>query len=228
LRAWNPLDEKVLFESKLPPQARVAQCQQRFIAIAIPNGQLQLVDLETLQVKKHELAVDNELLSLGLLKFGEHLVVVANRSEAVNRQMVEISGELAANGYLYCVDAASLEVQWSGRIHNMVIPLNQPRTSPMMVAYRFLNPGTANSTISLIDLRRGRVAYVIEGPALERHQFSMEIRPESHEIALMSGEKFYRLRLTDEPGPPEPQMDFGSVYRPDPMIKRDNSSLFDQ
>ncbi len=229
LRIWNPLEEKILLDTLLPSTARVTQSQRSQLAIVVPTGQLQLVDLESGQISKFDVPVDAELDKVSLLQFGERLVVLSNASSVPGRQLLSAS-DLPASGFVYCINTKTKKLEWSepGRMYNMAVPQIQPRNSPYLVASR-LNPGSTTTTVLLLDLRTGKIAYAIEGPKLDRPtMMSIELRPQSHEVALMIGEKFYRLKATDEPAPPEPIINFGFTIQREVPIKRDSTGLFDQ
>ncbi len=229
LRVWSPLDEKLLFESRFPSSARVSQSQRDKIVIAVPTGQLQLIDLQTEQVSKFDVPVDQDLDRISLMKYANHLVVVSSIQTVVNRTALA-QNELLAAGYVYCIDANTKQMAWSepGRLYNLAVPVFQPRNSPYFVAIRS-NTGSIIATVVLVDLRTGKIAHTIDGPRLDRGiNFSMELRPNNHEVALMVGDKNYRFRATDESCPPEPIVNFGYMYQRETQLKRDPTSLFDQ
>lgn len=229
LRVWNPLEEKILLDTLLPSTARVTQSQRSQLAIVVPTGQLQLVDLESGQISKFDVPVDAELEKVSMLQFGDRMVILNNASAVPGRQLLNAS-DLPASGYIYCVNAKTKQMEWSepGRMFNMAVPQIQPRNSPYLVASR-LNQGSTTTTVLLLDLRTGKIAYSIDGPKLDRPtMLSIELRPQSHEIALMIGEKFFRFRATDEPAPPEPIINFGFTIQREVPIKRDSTGLFDQ
>ena len=207
----------------------MTQSQRSKLAIVVPTGQLQLVDLESGQISKFDVPVDAELEKVSMLQFGDRLVILSNASAVPGRQLLNAS-DLPASGYIYCINEKTKQMEWSepGRMFNMAVPQIQPRNSPYLVASR-LNQGSTTTTVLLLDLRTGKIAYSIDGPKLDRPtMLSIELRPQSHEIALMIGEKFFRFRATDEPAPPEPIVNFGFTVQREVPIKRDSTGLFDQ
>ncbi|MFO0942645.1 MAG: PQQ-binding-like beta-propeller repeat protein [Pirellulales bacterium] len=229
LRVWSPQDEKLMFDSRFPNTTRVSQSQRDKIAIAVPTGQLQLVDLLNEQVTKFDVPVEQELDRISLMKFANHLVVISSVQSVINRTAIG-QNELLAAGHIYCIDANTKQLAWSepGRLYNLAIPVSQPRNSPYFVAIRS-NVGSKFATVVLLDLRTGKIAQTIDGPKLEQGiHFSMELRPNNHEIALMVGDKNYRFRATNEAPPPEPIINYGFQNQRETQLKRDPTSLFDQ
>lgn len=229
LRVWSPQEEKLLFESRFPSTARVNQSQRDKIVIAVPSGQLQLIDLQSEQVSKFEVPVDQDLDRINLMKFANHLVVFSSVQSVVYRTTL-VQNELLAAGYVYSIDVNSKQLAWTepGRLYNLTVPISQPRNSPYFVAIRS-NTGSSVATVVLLDLRTGKIVHTIDGPRLDSGiNFSMELRPSNHEVALTVRDKNYRFKATNDASPPEPIVNYGQANPRETPLKRDNTGLFDQ
>ena len=220
LRVWNPREEKVLLETPLPKEARVATCDRQLLAALDPAGRLILVDFEQQQWHEYQVPVDQDLASVQVLRFADHIVVVGNRIANPQRPLLA-HGEIPANGYLYAIGAHDKELSWTtpGVLQGMTIPLMQPRNSPYLIACRFESQQEKPLavTIALVDLRDGRLSQLVERLSVQgARSISMRLRPELQQIALAVGERNLRLQITDQP-PPQSRLS-GSVARPTPPL----------
>ncbi|MBX3420090.1 MAG: PQQ-binding-like beta-propeller repeat protein [Pirellulaceae bacterium] len=229
LRVWNPLTETVLLESKLPKSARATHCDRRLLVVLEPPESLVVVDLESGTVQRHQVPIERDLASVGVMRFADQWVVISSRN-ALSQRVHLGQPELQANGSLYALNADDLQLSWNqpGRLMNFAIPLQQPRNSPFLVAYRFAAQQEApmSAALVLLDLRSGQLAQVVDGLNVSGRTFGMRLRPEEQQIVVAVGEQNLRFHVTDQPPPPEPVAHFGGVYEKPRIIKRDEATLF--
>jgi outer membrane protein assembly factor BamB len=230
LRIWNPREEQIFFEQALPKNSRVTQSNGHLIVAVDPAGVLTVVDLDKCSWHQHEVEVNRELANIHVIPFTGYAVVLTNRT-ANSQRLMPSQADLLANGLAYGIDLTTGNLAWSapGRLINASVPMLQPKNSPFMVAYQSTvgKNGSMSTSIVLMDVRSGEVVDMINGLNVsEARAFSMRLRPQRSEVAIALGEKNFIFRVSEQPRPPEPVINFGAgPTRSQPMIK-DESSLF--
>ncbi len=225
LRLWNALTDETILSKTVASYSRAAECEQRYIVIAQPEGKVLFVDLETLVTNEFECAVDRDLDSIAVERFQDRLVVISESIRSRNRQILRASVDVPMNGSIYAIDIASGKMLWDkpGKVYNMTFPVSQPRNSPFMVTHRFFEgngPGLAS--LAIVDLRNGELVFVDSPMIVRALGFSMELQPSEQKLAIAIGDRNYELTFTDDEKAPQPVVAFGAEYRRS-AIRRPNN-----
>lgn len=228
-KIWSPWDDKPLLETAmLPISSKATICEDRYVCIADQTGKLHIVDLKNGVQRAFDVPIDDQLEAISAMRFGSKLIVSSQMPRTdEEKRVVDFENEMTAqlamtNGNVYCIDLDSLELAWEkpARLLNMFAPLRQPRGAPFLFSFRINpseTPGEKSLTLGFLDLRNGKMAYVMQSktlsPATARatHAFQMEYSPDSQTISVILRDQIFTFLCNPGPRPPRPVARFGRV-----------------
>jgi outer membrane protein assembly factor BamB len=214
IRIIDATTGEIRFEADYDPAACATTLEPDTVAVVEPSGNFQLLNVQTgerLIEEKLPLAAPPK--SLTALRSGDQLFVcVSSQSRQVVSRSIGPDYPIVA-GQVFAFDGRDGRPQWSGpaTIDQRGIALSQPTDSPILVFVDRLvkrDAGGANATLRLLCLDKQTGATVYRNDDLaDTPGGQFRIRASHEEPAAVTIEmstKTIRLRLTDEPRPPEP------------------------
>lgn len=222
-RVWNAFTgEELALLDQLETKSRAATCEGRYLVVADQSDKLHFMDLAASSYHVWDAAIDAGLENMAVERFGDQLVVLSNSAKSSQeltdlRQDVRPQDSHEIHGSVYAIDLTQVRLAWktSGKLMGMYFPVNQPRNSPFMAAYRF-NPRRRNESavVALVDLRDGRLVFANDRLTMDAPGgFAMLLRPRAQIVEMMLGNRNYIFRLTDGPRPPQPVFSYGHLQK---------------
>lgn len=225
LRVLNVFTGEVVLEKGFEPASRADRCDDRYLIVVEPAGNVWYCDVESGKVAEHALEPLPKLDRARIQRFGDRLVVLTSLStpNPPGVQVMPRADELTLNKGLYPVNGAILGLSaedgsllWDrpGTLLNFTFPESQPRRSPYMACYRIVRQsGGSTAHLVLVDLRDGTLAYFNTNLNLAANsgEFGMDIDPARPGIRVSIGNYLLTLTMTDEDRPPQPVCDFGAL-----------------
>lgn len=240
IRVWNAVLDKSLAElDQLPMNSRAAACEDRFLVVADQQQKLHFFDLQEETYRVWNVAVDSELQSIAVERFGNRLLVMCN-NEKSNAELTELSQRnrmlpqefCEIHGKVYAIDIEQADLSWRqpAELYGLYLPINQPRNSPFMISYRF-NPRRAgeSTVLALLDLRDGKLAYANRRVPVDiLGGFAMLLHPKSQLIEMSLGNRNFIFRCTELEKPPQPIARYGHIQAPDDDSRLKGFDIFKQ
>ncbi len=218
VRLWNALSGEVFQDISVSFSARAEVCENRYLVIAESSqNKLHYVDLAQLLYRQLDVPVERDLTGISVERFEDRIVILSNNTVENSRRFGRNPMERSVSGYTYALDAPSGDMLWSqpGKLFNMSFPLNQPRNSPFMVAYRFTDAAhpeaqsAAVASVAMVDLRDGQLAFADDAILVKAKAFNMLLKPNEQELEMAIGDRNYKFHFTPEARPPQPVFVFG-------------------
>ncbi len=227
IRVWNTLTgEDIVPPLQLASGSKANVFEGRYLVVVEPSSTMHYFDLESNVYKQFETAVDAQLNSIHLERFGQTLVVLSNAGENQNNAFGTPPFLLKpVNGYVYAIDLQEHRLLWDrpGKLKEMMLPDAQPRNSPFMVAYRYgrlpnaqrnARPQAVGEALAIVDLRTGYLAYTARDiPLGQSDGFAMLLYPRSQSFEFTFGSSNFFLTATDMGRPPQPVFSYGHSYQ---------------
>ena len=232
MRLVHALTGKVLAEKEFEAGSRAAVCEDQYFVLIEPKGKMWFCDFSNPKLIERDIQSISNLKAISLQSFRNRLLVLTNCS-TVYRPLNPNS--FLVNGPIWGLDRENGFPIWqrSGKLHQFIFAMDQPRGSPMATFYRQVrgqNDGQAavNGGIAVVDTRSGRLVYGTSSrkDVQENRPAQVELEPANSTLNIFFGTQVTKLSFTDDPIPPQPVCHFGFVPTTSDVTKPFSFDLF--
>lgn len=225
IRILDAFTGEVVLEKEFASASRADRCDDRYLIVVEPSGELWYCDVANGKVATHALPPMSRLDRARVQRFGDRLVVLTSVTmpNPAGVQVLPKADEPAlskglhpVNGPMVGLSAEDGSLLWErpGVLFHFTFPEAQPRRSPYMACYRVVRQnGSSTAHLALVDLRDGTLAYFNTNLSLANSsgEFAMEIAPAHPSVRISIGTYLLTLMMTEDEKPPQPVCFFGAL-----------------
>jgi outer membrane protein assembly factor BamB len=227
LRLFDPWEQRDIWSRRYASRSRGDLTPDGLLAIVEPSGRVDVLDVQTGTplVASEVSAQDRALLSVHLISSQDQLMLVRNfdpraKSAATIGSWPDPQTAPLIDGDIHAFDRRTGESQWQSPavMEGYGLPLDQASDLPVLTFIRreveASNRGGRRGTLRIlcIDRRDGRLLMERDNINVTYGSFYVAGDPASHTVSIrLLNVHGYQLTFTDEPQPPAPPAQMGSV-----------------